>query len=198
MTGARDQSSDELLDERLYQQYCFACGRDNPLGLRMEFRREAGGVICDYTPRREHQGFPGVMHGGVLVALLDEAMAWAMFASHRALGVTAKMETRYRRPAAPDGRLIVRAAVARTRGRRIEVESSIEDAGGALLVEASALFLRVPAADERPHLWLATIRCATCFLVAFVAVTSGRLGLDAGATRAMMSRMSAGGVSYSS
>ena len=140
---------DDLLDERLYQQYCFACGHENPLGLRMRFRRDGlDGVICEYTPRREHQGFPGVMHGGVLVALMDEAMAWAMFAADRALGVTAKMETRYRRSVPPEATLTIRARVGRLRGRRIEVESSIEDEGGSRLVEASALFLRVPPAEE--------------------------------------------------
>ena len=145
MTGERDP----LLDERLYRQYCFACGRDNPLGLHMQFRRDGSdGVVCDYTPRREDQGFPGVIHGGVLVALMDEAMAWAMFAANRALGVTAKMETRYRRSASPDAPVTVRAQVVRARGRRIEVESSIEDVDGGRLVESSALFLRVPADDE--------------------------------------------------
>lgn len=140
---------DDLLDERLYRQYCFACGRENPFGLHMQFRRDGDdGVVCEYTPRREQQGFPGVMHGGVLVALMDEAMAWAMYAAHRALGVTAKMETRYRRSASPDGPLIVRARVGRARGRRIEVESSIEDGDGARLVESTALFLRVPPEDE--------------------------------------------------
>lgn len=141
---------DDLLSEQLYQQYCFACGHHNPIGLQMRFQRDdADGVVCEYTPRPEHQGFPGTMHGGVLVALMDEAMAWAMFAAHRALGVTAKMETRYRRAASPDGPLIVRAAVTRARGRRIEVESSIDDAEGNRLVESTALFLRVPAADEQ-------------------------------------------------
>ena len=142
-------SPDDLLDERLYQQFCFACGHANPLGLKMRFRRDgADGVVCEYTPRAEHQGFPGVMHGGVLVALMDEAMAWAMYAAHRALGVTAKMETRYRRSTSPDALLTIRARVGRVRGRRIEVESSIEDRDGSVLVESTALFLRVPAEDE--------------------------------------------------
>lgn len=140
---------DDLLDQRLYEQFCFACGHANPLGLKMRFERDGDdGVVCEYTPRPEHQGFPGVMHGGVLVALMDEAMAWAMYAGHRALGVTAKMETRYRRSASPDAPLTVRARVGRARGRRIEVESSIEDSDGAVLVESTALFLRVPAEDE--------------------------------------------------
>jgi hypothetical protein len=85
-----DDCTDDLLDERLYQQYCFACGRQNPIGLQMQFRRDGDdGVHCEYTPRPEGQGFPGVVHGGVLVSLMDEAMAWAMFAAHRAVGVTA-------------------------------------------------------------------------------------------------------------
>jgi acyl-coenzyme A thioesterase PaaI-like protein len=142
-------SQDDLLDERLYQQYCFACGHHNPLGLRMRFRRDgADGVVCDYTPRPEHRGFPGAVHGGVLVALLDESMAWAMFAAHRALGMTAKMETRYRRPVPPEIPLTIRARVARSRGRRIEVDASIEDARGDRLVETTALFLRLPAEQE--------------------------------------------------
>lgn len=144
-----DARADDLLDERLYQQYCFACGRQNPIGLHMQFRRDgADGVRCEYTPRPEDQGFPGVIHGGVLVALMDEAMAWAMFAAHRALGVTAKMETRYRQPVSPDARLTIRARVTRERGRRIEAEATIEDAEGARLVETSALFLRLPADQE--------------------------------------------------
>lgn len=142
----------DLLDERLYQHHCFACGRGNPHGLHMQFRRDndgdGDGVICDYQPKPEDQSFPGVVHGGVLVALLDEAMAWAMFAAHRALGVTAKMETRYRRPASPEAPLTIYAQVVRARGRRMEVEARAENAEGKTLVESTALFLRMPPEDE--------------------------------------------------
>jgi uncharacterized protein (TIGR00369 family) len=137
----------EPFDPGLYEQYCFACGRRNPLGLHVEFERADGGVRAHYTPRAEDVGFPGVIHGGVLVTLLDEAMAWAMYAEAYALGVTAKMDVRYRRAATPDDTLVLSGRVARVRGRRIEVDATIDAATGERLAEASALFLRV--APER-------------------------------------------------
>lgn len=43
---------------------CFVCGRDNHIGLHMHFFADANGCVhAEYTPREEHQGFPGVMHG---------------------------------------------------------------------------------------------------------------------------------------
>ncbi|MDA0364573.1 MAG: PaaI family thioesterase [Chloroflexi bacterium] len=141
-------------DPRLYDQVCFACGGRNPHGLHLRFSRDTsvedgGAVICRYDPRPEDQGFPGVMHGGILAALLDESMAWAMWAADRALGVTAKMETRYRKTVGTTGTLVVRGRVVRMRGRRIEVEASVEDASGERLAEATALFMRLAPEVER-------------------------------------------------
>lgn len=136
-------------DTAFYTQYCFACGHENPIGLHLRFSPDGdGGVVARYEPRREDQGFPGVMHGGVAASLLDEAMAWAMFAAHRVLGVTAKMEVRFRRAVDLDAPLTLRGRVTRQRGRRIEVEATLANAGGDLLVEASSLYLRMGAEDE--------------------------------------------------
>ncbi len=143
--------SGRYFDERLYEQVCFACGRLNSIGLHLRFvpvvEGERSGVEARYEPRPEDQGFPGVMHGGILVTLLDEAMAWAMFAQDSTLGVTAKMETRYRRQVPPDEPLTVRGFVTRIRGRRIEVEASLHGASGERLVESTGLFLQLPQAE---------------------------------------------------
>jgi len=138
----------DAFDPRYYDQVCFACGDRNPHGLHMRFELDGEGVLARYQPREADQGFPGVLHGGVLVTLLDESMAWAMWARSRALGVTAKMETRYRRPVPPDGELQVRARVTAQRGRRIEVESHIAAPDGERLVESTALFMRLPPEEE--------------------------------------------------
>jgi acyl-CoA thioesterase FadM len=87
------------------------------------------------------------MHGGLIALLLDEAMGWAMYADH-VFAVTARMETRYRRPVALDTELVVRSSVERRRGRRIELAATLAGAEGTLLVEASALFLRMDPATE--------------------------------------------------
>lgn len=146
-------SDTDAFDPRHYDQICFACGDRNPHGLHMRFERDPdgpeGAVVCRYRPREADQGFPGVLHGGVLSTLLDEAMAWAMWAKSRALGVTAKMETRYRRPVEAGADLAVHAVVTEERGRRIQVEAAIAGPDGAVLVESSALFLRLPPEEEQ-------------------------------------------------
>src|SRR5438093_2817572 len=84
-------------DPTLREQYCFGCGRHNPIGLHLLFEREGDWVAATYMPRREDTGFPGIMHGGLSALLLDEAMGWAMYVDH-IFAVTARMETRYRKP----------------------------------------------------------------------------------------------------
>jgi acyl-coenzyme A thioesterase PaaI-like protein len=134
-------------DPALREHYCFGCGRHNPIGFHLVFERDgAGGVVARYTPRAEDQGFPEVMHGGLLALLLDEAMGWAMY-QDGVFAVTAKMELRYRRAAGLDDAVTARARITRSRGRRIEVEATLSDDAG-VLVEASALFMRMHAEDE--------------------------------------------------
>lgn len=144
--------SDTSIDPVLNAHYCFGCGRHNPIGLHLRFERDgAGGMVADYVPRPEDQGFPDMMHGGIATLILDEAMGWAMYADG-VFAVTARMETRFRRPvpvALPaDAALRVRSAVVRHRGRRIELRADLSAPDGAVLVEAAGLFLRMDPADE--------------------------------------------------
>ena len=135
-------------DPTLREHYCFGCGRHNPIGLHLEFERDDdGSVVADYTPRPEDQGFPEVMHGGLLALLLDEAMGWAMYVDSL-FAVTAKMEVRYRRAVGLDVPLTTRARLVRARGRRIEIDATVSNAAGEVLVESSALFIRMPPAEE--------------------------------------------------
>src|SRR5262245_20343168 len=57
---------------------CFVCGYENSVSLGVAFERdEAGGSRAVYVPRREHEGWPGILHGGALFAVLDDAAGWA-------------------------------------------------------------------------------------------------------------------------
>jgi len=134
-------------DPALREHYCFGCGRHNPIGFHLVFERDGEGVVARYVPRLEDQGFPDVMHGGLLSLLLDEAMGWAMYADG-VFAVTAKMEVRFRRAVGLDDPITARARITRQRGRRIEVEATLTSDSGDVLVEATALFMRMSAADE--------------------------------------------------
>lgn len=130
------------------RRWCFGCGEENPEGLHIQFRIEGRRAIGQFTLRPVHQGFPGVAHGGVAAAALDEAMGWAMYAAG-AWAMTAKMEVRYRRPLPLGQPLSVAAQITRNRGRWLEAEAEIRAPSGALLAEARAIFIRLPPEQAR-------------------------------------------------
>ncbi|SRR5581483_621057 len=128
----------------LANQGCFGCGPGNPIGLHLDFELHPdGGVAARFTPAAEHQGWDGVMHGGLVTVLLDEAMAWAA-AQKTEMYYTGRLEVRYRRPVRTSQELLLRGWITRDRGSRLETEAQVQDAGGQVLAEASALFVRAP------------------------------------------------------
>jgi uncharacterized protein (TIGR00369 family) len=130
------------------RHWCFGCGDRNPEGLGIDFEIAGKQVRGRFTSRKTHQGYPGVAHGGIAAAALDEAMGWAMYAVG-AWAMTARMEVKYRRPLPLGEPVEVTAQVVRDRGRRLEAQAFLHDSSGRLLAEASGLFLRLPAQRAR-------------------------------------------------
>src|ERR1700686_4692269 len=95
--SAAVQDPDKLNDETTYQR-CFACGHHNEYGLQLTFHREGDRIVADYQPAKRYQGFPGVLHGGILATMLDETMG-RTGALRREWMMTGKLDIRYRRPA---------------------------------------------------------------------------------------------------
>jgi acyl-coenzyme A thioesterase PaaI-like protein len=89
-----------------------------------------------------HQGGPGIAHGGIVGAALDEACG-LLATWHRFPAVTARIAIRYRRPAPINRPLQVTAKVDADRGRRIEISAVLRD-GDELLAAANGTFLHVP------------------------------------------------------
>ena len=130
---------------------CFGCGHLNPHGLRLDFYRMADGegVWAPFTPRPEHEGFAGVVHGGIVTAVLDEVMGWAIFA-RGVWAVTGKIAVAFRKPVAVGVPTRATGRVVADRGRSLEVAAELRrEDDGAVLAEASATFVRVPAAQAR-------------------------------------------------
>lgn len=121
---------------------CFGCGPVNPIGLHLHFEPAPdGGVVAGFQPRIEHQGWEGVMHGGLVTTLLDEAMAWAAAAS-TTMYYTGRLEVRYRRPVTTGSVVKVRGWITRDRGRTLETRAEVQSEEGQTLAEAEALFIR--------------------------------------------------------
>lgn len=97
---------------------------------------------AEVTFREPHQGGPGIAHGGIVGAALDEACG-LLATWHRFPTVTARISIRYRKPAPINRALRVSARVSGERGRRIEIAGELRD-GDELLAEAEGTFLHVP------------------------------------------------------
>jgi uncharacterized protein (TIGR00369 family) len=132
---------------------CFACGPENPIGMHVHFDRatDTDGVLARLDLAPVYQGWREIAHGGIVMALLDEAMAHAAgFAGHR--GVTASVNVRFRKPVPLERPIEVRGRVAWQRRNVLGVEASILDADGNLLAQAKGHFVsrgRLDAAEDR-------------------------------------------------
>jgi acyl-coenzyme A thioesterase PaaI-like protein len=129
---------------------CFGCGEQNPIGLRLKFHRAGDDVQAQFIPKKVHEGYAAMMHGGIVSTLLDEAMSWAVI-DRGHLAVTAKLEIEFKRPVPVTEPLLVIGRVTRDRHRLVEAAGELRSASGDLLATASAVFMRV--SDEQQRAW---------------------------------------------
>jgi len=119
---------------------CFGCGEGNPGGLKLKFKWDGKQAVAEFTPGEMHAGWPGVVHGGLLATMLDEAAGWS--ALERGIDmVTAKMEVLFRNPARIGVPLIITGAITRENTKRFEAYSSITTRDGAMIAECNSVYI---------------------------------------------------------
>jgi uncharacterized protein (TIGR00369 family) len=127
---------------------CFVCGRDNPVGLKMvwENHPQEGEIRATVTVSEEFNGYPGVVHGGILAAMLDETAGRAVLLQGGPddLMVTARLEVTYRRPTPTDTPLLVVGRLVGRSEKRAETKAEIRLPGGAVSARATVLLARPP------------------------------------------------------
>jgi acyl-coenzyme A thioesterase PaaI-like protein len=126
---------------RHYDDGCFACGRDNPIGLHLDdFTLHDRRVTAWFTPRQEYRGAGTTLHGGVAATALDEMLVWAGILVEEVLSVTGNLGLRYRRPVHVDDSIAVSARVDQRNGRRLRLSGELV-IGEEVMVDASGLYL---------------------------------------------------------
>lgn len=127
---------------------CFVCGRENPFGLKMRWvsDRRANEVLAQVVIPEHFNGYPGVVHGGIITAILDEAMARSVLieGGFDDLLVTAKLELVFRRPTPTDTPVTAVARLVKRVGSRAIAEAELRLADGTVTARAQATMAKPP------------------------------------------------------
>jgi len=125
---------------------CFICGEENPRGLRARFFTEGEWTVLPVRPDSHLCGYPGVVHGGVIAAMLDECMGWAAARAIGRMCVTAELTVRYLHPTPAGVPLETRARCTRANRLLALTEAVLVDAQGTEYARATGKFM--PLTDE--------------------------------------------------
>jgi acyl-coenzyme A thioesterase PaaI-like protein len=149
-TLAQAQVEERMLNDSSGYQGCFGCGARNLSGLRLVFRTEGDEIVAEYTPDERFQGFPGVLHGGVLATMLDETLSRAAVYAGKWM-MTARLEIRYRRAAPVGQALRVSARPTQVRSRLVSARGAVRLASDpdVIFAEAEGVFMPITAEYER-------------------------------------------------
>lgn len=135
------------MNQQPVSRSCFICGVENPIGLHMRFYEsdiEPVEVTAEYTVPAQYQGYPGVVHGGIVAAMLDEATSRTIFRGDPPrFVVTARLNVRYRRPVPVETPLRLVGRIVKDKGKVITVAGQVFGPGSELLAEAEAVIVEV-------------------------------------------------------
>lgn len=142
-------------------RHCFVCGVQNPHGLHLTFVDDGASTVrAEFSVPEQFNGYPGIVHGGIVATILDETSGRALLARGHELAnlfVTLKMEIRYRRPTPTNTPLTAIGAIVKAGESRAVVHGEIRLPDGTVTAEAECVVARPPQefADnweaERPY-----------------------------------------------
>ena len=138
-------------DDLDFETCCFVCDPANERGLGVAFflDEEAGRVTAAWTPEAAHEGAPGIVHGGAVGAVLDDAMAWAVTMLTGALGLTRRAELEFAHAVrAGEGHAVAAWIEDRSEGRATAA-AELRDASDRLCAASRGEFVLIPREQAR-------------------------------------------------
>jgi acyl-coenzyme A thioesterase PaaI-like protein len=149
MTPANPQQNEQTAQQPS-SRMCFVCGVENAAGLRIKFFNDGPNACrADVVLGYQHQGYPGVVHGGIIATMLDEAMGRAaMSGNTERFMFTAKIEVRYRQLVPLDRPLTLVARIEKDRGRLATAVAELRLEDGTLAAEASGMLAEIPPQER--------------------------------------------------
>ncbi len=140
------QASLRDVNKQPNSEMCFVCGRNNPVGLYMQFYDDGDlEVFSEYTVPAHYQSYPGIVHGGVVAAMLDEVVARvAMIGDPHHFMMSVRLQIAYRHPVPVETPLRLVGRILRLRGRLGKAEGKIILPDGTVAAESQMSLADVP------------------------------------------------------
>ena len=144
-----------MINKQPNSRMCFICGLENPVGLHLHiYETEPGVVETTYVAPEHFQGYPGVLHGGIVSAIIDEISGRALMGSdpmNPRFMFTARLEVKYRKNVPIGKPLKVVGKAGKAKSRSAEAWAGIYEAEtGELLAEGTTLLMNVPSDQIDP------------------------------------------------
>ena len=135
--------------KRIKRNFCYICGADNPQGMRLKFSVDSEEPVVrgTFSLAHRYQGPPSSAHGGVIAALVDEAMG-KLNRVDGVVALTAEMTVEYLHLVPLGHKILVEARPSEHRGRNYWRECTIRDSKGKLLVRGRGRFVKVAVRDD--------------------------------------------------
>jgi uncharacterized protein (TIGR00369 family) len=129
---------------RLQKNYCFACGKNNPEGMRLRFTYDEGrkGYVCRFRLDKRYTGPPGHAHGGIIATVLDEAMG-KVNKLRQVVALTSEITINYLKPVPLNKPLRVESREVSVKGRRHVNMAEILNQKGEVLARGRGLFIAI-------------------------------------------------------
>lgn len=146
MEALKDTMKDQRIEIPPLQGHsCFACGTENPIGLKLRFYRLNESVCTDITLGKYHEGWQNMAHGGIISTLLDEVMSWTIIYFKQIFFVTRRMDIKYIRPVLLGIPLTVKGRLLKEKKEPyIGAVSEIFDQEAQILARATGEFVELP------------------------------------------------------
>ena len=120
---------------------CFACGKDNPIGLRIEFHIDGDVCTAEFTPDANHVGWEDTVHGGIIYSALDDVTANVLY-KKGLKAHTARCEIRYRKAARVGETLQLKGWIEKQKGRLVVLKGEARrKADDAVVADCDARFM---------------------------------------------------------
>lgn len=137
---------DKVVRKQENSRDCLVCGMKNDLGLKaFTYETDNQETVALFTPRSEHQSYPGRLHGGIAAAVLDEVIGRAiMIRNGSVFGVTVSLNLEYRKPVPLDEELRVVGRITKDSSRLFEGSGELLLPNGDVAVSATGKYMKMP------------------------------------------------------